>query len=329
MKKFKTDFGYDLAPPATWNQYNDQAKFFNNWDWNNRGKPSYGSCEEMARAGRLHWFTQSRAAAYAKHPDDPDFFFDRDTMKPRINNPGWVRAVQNFVDVVPFGPPGRINFDIGAMRAAFVSGDAARVYEWGDIGSEELKPNLSVVNGLVGSSILPGAEEVWNSKTNQWDKIPNQRAPILNFGGWTHGVTTTTKVADAAFDFAAFMGSVEMAKRLAVEPDSGINPGRFSQLGDVAGWVKYGLKESDAVPYLQAIKDTYTHPNVVFDLRVPGGSEYTDAVGIAVAKSLAGEMQPQEAMDEAAAKWEAITDRLGREDQKKAYVESMTLAKAV
>ena len=65
MKKFKTDFGYDLGPPATWNQYNDQAKFFNNWDWNNRGKPSYGSCEEMARAGRLHWFTQSRAAAYA------------------------------------------------------------------------------------------------------------------------------------------------------------------------------------------------------------------------------------------------------------------------
>ena len=59
----------------------------------------------------------------------------------------------------------------------------------------------------------------------------------------------------------------------------------------------------------------------------PGGSEYTGAVGIAVAKALAGEAKPQEAMDEAAAKWEEITDRLGRDTQKKAYVESMTLAK--
>ena len=233
------------------------------------------------------------------------------------------------MDVVPFGPPGRINFDIGAMRAAFVSGDAALVYEWGDIASEELKPNLSVVNGLVGTQILPGAEEVWNEKTGAWDKIDNHRAPVLNFGGWTHGVTKTTKVADAAFDFAAFMGSVEMVKRLAVEPDSGINPGRYSQFGDVAGWVNYGLKESDTVPYLQAIKDTYDHPNVVFDLRIPGGSEYTDALGVGVAKALAGEMPAQDAMDEAAAKWEAITDRFGREDQQKAYVGGMTLAKAV
>ena len=53
-------------------QYNDIAKFFNGWDWGNRGKPSYGSCEVMARSdGRLQWFTQSRTAAYAKHPDDP------------------------------------------------------------------------------------------------------------------------------------------------------------------------------------------------------------------------------------------------------------------
>jgi multiple sugar transport system substrate-binding protein len=204
------------------------------------------------------------------------------------------------------------------------------VYEWGDIGSEELKKDVSIVNGLVGSSLLPGAEEVYNSKTQTWDKIPNHRSPILNFGGWTNGVAATTdpKVQAAAMDFCAYMGSIEISKKLAIEPDSGVNPGRYSQLGDVAGWVQYGLKESDTVPYLNAIRDTYIHPNVVVDLRVPGGSEYTDAVGIAVAKALAGEAKPQEAMDEAAAKWEEITDRLGRDSQKKAYVESMTLAKS-
>ena len=37
------------------------------------------------------YFLGSRATAYAKHPDDKAWLFDADTMKPRINNPAWVR----------------------------------------------------------------------------------------------------------------------------------------------------------------------------------------------------------------------------------------------
>jgi len=328
QRRFKEKYGYDLVRPHTWEEYKDIAEFFNGWDWGNRGKVSYGSSENMARTAGLHWFFASRGAAYAKHPDDPDLFFDRETMKPRINNPGWVRALEIWVAQVPFGPPGRINFGFPEMRGAFVGGDAVLVYEWGDIASEELKPDLSVVNGKVQTQILPGARQVWNSKTNQWDDFPNvSYAPFLAFGGWTHGVTSTTKVAEAAFDFAAFMGSKEMAKRLAIEPDSGVNPGRFSQLEDVAGWVDYGLKEEDARAYLQAIKDTYVHANVAVDMRIPGGSEYYDALNVAAAKALAGEAKPQETLDEAAAKWEEITERYGRDEQRKAYIEGMTLAK--
>ena len=57
------------------------------------------------------YFLGSRATAYAKHPDDKAWLFDADTMKPRINNPAWVRAIQDVIDALPSEPPDQINAD--------------------------------------------------------------------------------------------------------------------------------------------------------------------------------------------------------------------------
>jgi multiple sugar transport system substrate-binding protein len=65
---------------------------------------------------------------------------------------------------------------------------------------------------------------------------------------------------------------------------------------------------------------------VVFDLRIPGIPEYKDALEIAVTKALVGEATPQEALDQAATEWDAITDRLGREQQAQYYRESLGIA---
>ena len=57
------------------------------------------------------YFLGSRATAYAKHPDDKAWLFDVDTMKPRINNPAWVRAIQDVIDALPSEPADQINAD--------------------------------------------------------------------------------------------------------------------------------------------------------------------------------------------------------------------------
>ena len=51
------------------------------------------------------YFLGSRATAYAKHPGEKTWLFDVDTMKPRINNPAWVRAIQDVVDALPSSRP--------------------------------------------------------------------------------------------------------------------------------------------------------------------------------------------------------------------------------
>ena len=62
------------------------------------------------------YFLTDRAGPYVKHPDDPAFLFDIDTMKPRINNPGWVQAIQDVMDLIKIEgayPADQINADPG------------------------------------------------------------------------------------------------------------------------------------------------------------------------------------------------------------------------
>lgn len=58
--------------------------------------------------------------------------------------------------------------------------------------------------------------------------------------------------------------------------------------------------------------------NGQFELGIPGGREYADAVDQALTAAYAG-TDPQAALDEAAAKWVEITERLGLEAQKQQY----------
>ena len=68
------------------------------------------------------YFLASRATAYAKHPDDKAWLFDADTMKPRINNPAWVRTIQDVIDALPSEPADQLNADPGTTALPAVPG---------------------------------------------------------------------------------------------------------------------------------------------------------------------------------------------------------------
>ena len=74
----------------------------------------------------------------------------------------------------------------------------------------------------------------------------------------------------------------------------------------------------DAGEYLDTLqKDAVAG---VHDLGIPGAREYEEAVDHAVTAAYAG-TDPKEALDKAAADWDAITDRIGTDTQKTAYDE--------
>jgi multiple sugar transport system substrate-binding protein len=328
--EFEEQFGYPLDEPQTWQQYEDIASFFHNREVDTAGvvAPITGAVEAQRRNAQSYWFLMSRAGGYAKVPGDPCFFFSctaEEPMVPRINNPGWVEALQDWIDIQQYASPDIINYDVTDVRAIFPTGGAVFGLDWGDVGPITVDPNVSVVNDLTGFGVLPGAEQYWDYNTGEWVAAEGgvNQAPFIAYGGWIISVVADSDVPDAAMDFAAFMSGKELAGTLAVTGGTGVNPLRASQFENLDLWTGAGFSEAAATDYLDAVLSTIEHPNAILDIRIPGAAEYFNSLDTEIARALAGEISAQEALDNAAALWEEITDRRGREEQLALYLASL------
>lgn len=323
---FKAKYGYDFDPdrgPHTWQEHRDYAEFFTGWDWNEDGEPDFGFGHMMKRGDTSFWGFISRSTAYAKHPDDPGFFFDLDSGEPRINSPAFVRALTEWTDELQFGPPGMLSYGWGDVIQAAQANRIAMNVGWDGIA---MYGEGSKAKGQASFTILPGSYEVYNAKTQQWEEMSDiNYAPYLAAGGWQISVAKGVKYPEAAWELAKHFTNKEMGNRFCFEGYR--NPIRVSEVTDPKPWMEGRLQmtQRSADTYIRALNETMSHPNLVLDLRLPGWTQYRDAVELAVSKGLAGEADPQVALDEAAEAWKAITERLGgSEKQMRFYREHLT-----
>jgi multiple sugar transport system substrate-binding protein len=108
--------GSEWAPPRTWEQVNAHAKFLVGKQDPLTGGDAYAFLDPLKYqwGGFGFYFLEDRAAPYAKHPDDPAWLFDPDTMKPRVNNPAFVQAIQDVMDLMATDgayPPDQVSQD--------------------------------------------------------------------------------------------------------------------------------------------------------------------------------------------------------------------------
>ena len=326
-EEFKAAYGRDLDQPKTWNEYKDIATFFQGKEVDTAGvtAPIYGVAEALRKKAQSFWFLMDRAAGYSKIPGNPYFFFD-ETMKPLINNPGWVQGLQDWIDIYGCcASPDMINFDVVNVRAVFPAGQAVFGLDWGDVGPLTVDPNASVVQGLAGFGVTPGAEKYWDYTTGAWVDAEGgvNSAPFIAFGGWVISVAKDSDVTDAAFDYIKYLAGKDLAGVLATTGGTGVNPLRQSQFDNLELWTAAGFDEESAKDYLGAVLDTINDPNAIVDLRIPGAFEYFDALDAGIAKAVTGEATAQAALDEVVATWDAITERLGRESQLALYKQSL------
>ena len=319
---FKAKYGYDLAVPKDWKQYLDIAEFFQN---NVDGV--WGTAEAFRRGGQQFWFFFSHAAAYTNHPDNPgSMFFDPDTMKAQINNPGWVRGLKEYIRASKLAPPNALNFSFGEVNAAFAGGQVAQSIGWGDTGVIAADPKQSKVAGKVGSAVLPSANEVWNYKTNKWDKFDKiLNTPFMAFGGWQAAVPKTSGKQKAAWDFISYLTSPEVSGQATVTGGTGVNPYRISHTTNLKRWATI-FTDREASEYLGAQQASVTADNIALDMRLPGYFSYTEILEIELSKALAGDVTPQQALDTVAIKWDKLTKKFGVKSQLEAYRASMGLA---
>ena len=94
--------GSEWAPPTTWEAMNAHSKFLAGKTDPLTGLDAYGVVDPLNYlwGGFGFYFLADRAAPYVKHPDEPAWLFDPDTMEPLVNNPGWVQAIQDVIDLM-------------------------------------------------------------------------------------------------------------------------------------------------------------------------------------------------------------------------------------
>ena len=319
--KFRKQFGYELEAPVNWDQYADIAKFFSGWDWDGDGKKEYGIAGSRLKGyGTMLQFF-ARAAAYVKHPDDKAFYFDTTDMKPRINNEGFVKALEDYIDIMKYAPLQIDKFTPGIVRQSFISGEVAMAIDWANIGTMAVNDKSSVVEDKVGYALLPGYEKVFNSKTKKWDNIFNSPSSIS--GNWTLLVNKNSKHKKLAFEFASHMTSKELTSKLTTLGWTGINPSRYSHFENSKEWIKSGFSEESAKKYLDVISKALNNKNFVADIRIPGADRYYSVLGKYIDKAIKKELSAKEALDKTAQEWNEITDSIGRNKQLKLYKESI------
>jgi multiple sugar transport system substrate-binding protein len=313
--------------PKTWQQVNAATKFLKGKKIN--GQDAYGYLDPCKGWGGFgFYFLGSRATAYVKHPDSRAFLFEPDSMKPMVNNPGWVRAIQDVLDCLPSEPADQLNADPGTTGfQQFLAGTGSMLSWWGDIGSNVKTNDTSVIGDVTGFDILPGSPDVYNHATGKWDTLASgqNNAPNMAYIGWgiyvMARVDADAKKQKAAWSLAAHLGGKDISLWMAAYP-SGFQPYRQSHF-NIQEWVGAGYDEKFIKSFLDSQANSYNHPNAAIEPRIPGIFQYYSVAEDELAKIYAGQMTAQQGADAIAAAWEKITDQLGRDNQIKLYKASL------
>lgn len=329
---FEAANGFALNPDTgaqTWDEWRAIAEYFTGNDWNGNGEEDdYGIACMNKRGDTLWWGFNSRATAYAKHPSDPSYFIDIDTGEARVNNPGFVRALTEWVEENQnWAPPGGTGFTYGDSLNAMNGGRVVQTYNW-DAVTTAAAGEFSVIAGLQGYNTLPGSYEVYDHKNGGWESFEEPSvAPFHAFGGWVIAVSALTddSVIEHVWDMTIQLTKPESGLWF-VTNLTGASPYRFSQLEAVDEFANGPLQlgEEVARDYLDAAKATLDHPNAVTDQAFGGWVQYRDALELGVSKALANEADPQTALDEVAAAFDEISDRMGGK-QRQAELYRLTL----
>ena len=314
--------------PKTWQQVQQVTKFLKGKKF--KGKEVYGFLDQPKPWGGFQfYFTGSRATAYAKYPGEKNWLFD-ENMKPLVNNPAWVRAIQDVVDALPSEPGDQINADPNTTAfQQFVTGTGSLLEWWGDIGTFARTSDTATIGEVLNFDILPGSDDVYNFRTQKWEKLasgPNH-APNMAYLGWGIYVMKTVdsdpKRQKAAWSAAAHLGGKDLSMWTAAYP-SGFQPYRKSHT-NLDLWALAGYDKKYIGSYMDSQSTSYNHPNSAIEPRIPGIFQYYSMAEDELQKTFAGKQTAQQGADNVAAAWEKLTDKLGRENQIKYYRISMGL----
>ena len=183
-QEFKAQYGYDLIPPQTMDQFRDTAEFFNGKEID--GQTMYGWAAQASKGfGNVHtWLT----FLYSNGAD----VIDWDTMTSSLSTPEAIEATQTWVDLLQYSPPGIHDYTFAEVSSDASQGRIAMAIHWSWSAFEVDDPATSTTVG-------------------KWDFVqtPAMKDSVPHLAGWSIVIPKTTANPDEAFKFMAWLENQE------------------------------------------------------------------------------------------------------------------------
>lgn len=330
---FKEAYGYDLKVPDTWQEFRDAAEYFDGKDLNGDGSPDDGLTMHLKVGGQGMFHFMSFAAPFVIGPDNPNlFWFDPETMAPLMDSPGHERAMETLIDLVQFGPEAMMGWSLGESWDHFLRGQAALTFTWGDLGALAQQEG-SQVKGKTGAAPMPGTTEYYDVAAGEWKTVDGvNKVGNTTGGSWAGVISKFSDAPECTYFLLALMATPEKSEIYAYRGWDGVDPGRFSHYlepngtNTIDGYLAAGWDAADAEAYTNAYFENFGAEMQFPYLRIPGTFEYWTALDVHLSEAATNQKTPQEALKATVEDFEAITDRLGRDQQKEIYVKSLGLS---
>ncbi len=293
QKEFKAKYGYDLAPPKTWKQFDQIGSFLT----------------EKLKAEGIYGASFFREPPYTMFMFEERFrneggrFFDSSTMQATVNSPIGVRVLTEMRNENRFMPPGVEKFGFVENLAVFLKGESAMTISWPPYGR-------FAAGYLAGEKALD-----WVPKSQVANKVgyalPPGGHPELA-AGFALSVASTSKQKEQAYLFIQWLNSEEISNQRVQLPYTLRDPFRNSHYTNA----EYLGRWPDAKYYLKALQDA--SKTGLLDLSLIQTDKYEEAIRQGISRLWAGE-DPQEILNGVAKQWNDITQQVGVEKQKAVY----------
>lgn len=259
-----------------------------------------------------------RALGHTETYRREEALFDPADMKPRIAEPPFVRAL---VDLAAANAWRADQPPLGFAEAMqlVVGGDVVSTLGWPSRLDEEFAVAAGARPRNVEFTAVAPPADVYASSRGAWEQETNPASVVLlGCEGRLVAATTATRNAVPAFQLAQWLTTGDLAASLSAR-STGTLWYRASQASASGKWMKGLEVAKEGEPVTKVVAAALATDAPILIPRLPAIDEYLAVLADAVRTAPADQAAAQAALEGVAARWEAITDRVGRDRQAAAY----------
>jgi len=280
QEAFRAATGRDLTVPATWDEFNEVARFFTRSE--NPGSPiEFGVSVAAQRGNSALCLLQTILWGVGGREFAPRW-------RVTLNNEEGIQAMELWAEQAQYAPPDAPNMYWYDMNRVFAEGRAAMQIQWNVFAPDLETSAKSRVRGKVGYALVPGDPEP---------------APVI--GGWVLVINKNSEHVPLAWEFIKWAAGPDLGYTLNWEGGQVPRLSLYTDPGLMEKFPYYGVSLQSLEKAQQRTSFEAGGPTL------PAQGQYEDIVGGAAHDAFVGQKSPREAIDDAAEALGEMLEQIG------------------